>query len=86
MTDKNNIQIKNRKASFQYEFLDEYVAGIVLTGSEIKSIRNQKVSLQEAYCVILSGELWVQGMHISTYENAGYAQHDPTRRRKLINQ
>ncbi len=82
--DKNNIHIKNKKASFEYQFIDTYVAGMKLTGTEIKSVRNQNVSLQEAYCVIIGGEVFVKKMHISIYEQGGVYNHEPTRDRKLL--
>jgi SsrA-binding protein len=79
-----NIAIKNKRASFEYTFLDKYVAGIVLTGTEIKSVRAGKVSLQEAYCHFSGGELWVQGMHIATYAQGNIYNHVETRERKLL--
>ena len=80
----NNITIKNRKASFDYIFLDTYVAGIQLVGVEIKSIRNGRVNLSESYCVFQHGELFLMNTHISPYENAGYVKVDPLRERKLL--
>jgi len=80
----NNINIKNRKASFEYQFLDKYLAGIQLRGSEIKSIREGKVSLQEAYCTFVNEELFVKNMNISPYEQATHTNHDPKRDRKLL--
>ncbi|MCC5921131.1 MAG: SsrA-binding protein SmpB [Cyclobacteriaceae bacterium] len=79
-----NISIKNRKASFQYEFLDTYQAGIVLRGTEIKSIREGKVNLTDAYCYFKSNELFVSGMHISPYTQGGHYNHEATRTRKLL--
>lgn len=79
-----NVNIKNRKASFEYEFLDQYTAGMVLKGSEIKSIREGKASLQEAYCYFNKGDLYVKGMHIAPYEQANILNHDPLRDRKLL--
>lgn len=84
MKTKSNISIKNRKASFEYSFLDTYVAGIQLVGVEIKSIRNGRVNLSEAYCVFQQGELYLKNTHISPYENAGYVKVDPLRDRKLL--
>lgn len=78
-----NINIKNRKARFEYEFIDTFIAGLVLRGTEIKSIREGKASLQESYCAFYGDELWVQNMHISAYEEA-LMNHDPLRRRKLL--
>ncbi len=80
----NNITIKNRKASFDYIFLDTYVAGIQLVGVEIKSIRKGSVNLSEAYCVFQRGELYLKNVHISPYENAGFIKVDPLRDRKLL--
>ena len=84
MKTKSNISIKNRKASFEYSFLDTYVAGIQLVGVEIKSIRNGRVNMSEAYCVFQHGELYLKNTHISPYENAGYIKVDPLRDRKLL--
>ena len=69
---KSPVQIKNRKASFEYFFIEEYTAGIVLTGTEIKSIRAGKASLVDTYCSIIRGELWVKGMSISPYFYGSY--------------
>ena len=75
----------NRQARFEYSILESLEAGIALTGTEIKSVRAGKVNLREAYARIDDGEVWLVGMHISPYEQAGtYFQHDPTRRRKLL--
>ena len=74
----------NRKATHDYTILERYESGIVLSGTEIKSIRNYKVSLKEAYVRIFSNEIFVIGMSISDYENAGYASHEPTADRKLL--
>ncbi len=78
------VHIKNRKASFDYQFLDKYIAGLVLTGTEIKSIRQSKVTLSDAFCFFNEGELWVKQMHISPYENGTHYNHEPTRERKLL--
>ena len=78
------VMIKNRKASFEYIFLKEYEAGIQLTGSEIKSIRAGKVNLTDGFCSFLGGELFVRNMHISTYDQASYLNHEPLRNRKLL--
>jgi SsrA-binding protein len=79
-----NITIKNKRASFEYAFLDKYMAGMVLTGTEIKSVRAGKVSLQESYCYFSRGELWVKGMHIAAYEQGNIYNHVETRERKLL--
>jgi SsrA-binding protein len=84
MKTKSNICIKNRKASYEYSFLDTYVAGIQLVGVEIKSIRNGRVNLSESYCVFQQCELYLKNTHISPYENAGYVKVDPLRDRKLL--
>ncbi len=78
------IQIKNKKARFEYQLNDHFVAGLVLTGTEIKSIRLGKANLQDAYCVFERDELWVQGMHISPYEQGSHYNHEPRRKRKLL--
>lgn len=75
---------QNRRARHDYEFLAKFEAGIVLTGSEIKSVRGHKVQLQGAYARIKDGEVWLQDAHIAPYANAGYASHNPTRDRKLL--
>ena len=80
----NSINIKNRKARFEFEFLDTLIAGIMLTGSEIKSIREGKVSLQEGYCYFKKDALFIKGMNISPYEQATHYNHDPVRERKLL--
>lgn len=79
-----NISINNRKARFQYDFVEEYVAGIELLGSEIKSIRLSKVSINESYCYIHRGEVWIKGMHIGEYEFANIQNHDPLRLKRLL--
>ena len=81
---KSPVQIKNRKASFEYFFIEEFTAGIVLTGTEIKSIRAGKASLVDTYCVIIRGELWVKGMSVSPYFYGSYNNHEQKRDRKLL--
>lgn len=82
---KNRIQIRNKRASFDYEFLETYDAGIVLVGTEIKSIRAGKASLQDAYCYFSGKELYVRGMNIATYFWASaWSSHEPMRDRKLL--
>jgi len=78
------INIKNKKASFNYEFIDKYTAGIVLTGTEIKSIRDAKVNFSDAYCFFIEHELWLKGLHISEYSYGSYNNHIPKRDRKLL--
>ena len=81
---KSPVQIKNRKASFEYFFVETFTAGIVLTGTEIKSIRMGKASLVDTYCYIVNGEIWVKGMNISPYFYGSYANHEAKRERKLL--
>lgn len=81
---QKTINIKNKKASFEYYFLEEYAAGMVLTGTEIKSVREGKVSMADAYCFFNKGELYVKNLNISRYENGTYFNHDPLRERKLL--
>jgi SsrA-binding protein len=78
------VEIRNKKAAFSYFLGDEFTAGIQLLGSEIKSIRAGKASIQEAYCRFQDDGLYVYNMHIAEYANAGYAGHDPRRPRKLL--
>ncbi len=81
---KSTIQIKNRRASFDYEFLETYTAGIQLVGTEIKSIRAGKASLQDAYCFFVGDQLFVRGMNIALYHWGSWGQHEPVRDRKLL--
>ena len=81
---KSPVQIKNKKAAFEYFFIEELTAGIVLTGTEIKSIRLGKASLVDTYCTIIQGELWVKGMSISPYFYGSYNNHELKRDRKLL--
>ncbi len=78
------VQIRNKKASFEYFFTDTYTAGIVLTGTEIKSIRAGKASLVDSFCVVYKSELWVKGMNISPYFYGSYSNHEAKRDRKLL--
>jgi SsrA-binding protein len=80
----NNIKIKNKRASHEYFFLEKYIAGIVLTGTEIKSIRAGKASLADAYCTFEENELFIVGMHIAEYSYGTYNNHFPKRVRKLL--
>lgn len=84
MKKKSDIQIKNRRASFDYEFIETFQAGIVLTGTEIKSIRAGKASLVESYCYFSGNELYVKNMHVAEYWWGSWGQHDPKRDRKLL--
>lgn len=80
----SNIQIKNRRASFDYEILERYVAGIQLFGTEIKSIREGKAGLNDTYCIFVGNELWVKNMHIAAYRFGTYNNHEVQRERKLL--
>ena len=84
MSKNNVINIKNKRARFEYHLLDTFVAGIQLKGTEIKSIRNGKAGLAEAFCVIEKGEVYVRNMHIAEYSNASFYQHNPKADRKLL--
>ena len=79
-----SINIKNRKASFEYNFITTFIAGISLVGTEIKSIRNNKASISDAYCILIDNELYVKNLHIAEYENGGINNHEPKRDRKLL--
>ncbi|MBI2279066.1 MAG: SsrA-binding protein SmpB [Bacteroidetes bacterium] len=78
------ISIKNKKAKFEYEFLETFTAGIQLTGTEIKSIRAGKASIVEGYCFMKNGELFIKNMYIAEYEQGTYNNHEPKRDRKLL--
>jgi SsrA-binding protein len=80
----NKVEIKNRKASFEYQFIDTFTAGLVLKGTEMKSIRMGKANISEAHCYIHKGELFVKNMHISPYELGTHYNHEPLRERKLL--
>lgn len=78
------INIKNKRATFDYELVEIFTAGIVLTGTEIKSIRLGKASLVDTYCFFAQGEMWVRNMHIAEYFYGTYNNHDTRRERKLL--
>ncbi len=78
------MEIKNRSASYEYFIEDKFDAGMVLTGTEVKAIRDGRVSFNDSYCLMDRGELYVKGLHISPYEYGSYANHNPTRERKLL--
>ncbi|MGY6560671.1 MAG: SsrA-binding protein SmpB [Luteibaculaceae bacterium] len=78
------VNIKNKKASFEFHFIETFDAGMQLTGTEIKSIREGKASIAEAYCYVEKSEIFIKGMHITTYDKGGYNNHDPYRIRKLL--
>jgi SsrA-binding protein len=84
MKNENNINIKNKRASFEYSFIDTYTAGIQLTGTEIKSIREGKANINEAFCVFNHNELFVRNMHIAHYFNGTYNNVEEKRDRKLL--
>ena len=79
-----NINIKNRRASFDYIFTETFTAGLVLTGTEIKSIRQSKASLVDTYCTFINNELWVKNMHVAEYFYGSYNNHSARRDRKLL--
>ena len=78
------VNIKNKRATFDYELIDTYTAGIVLTGTEIKSIRQGKASLVDTFCYFVNGELWVKNMHVAEYFYGSYNNHNARRERKLL--
>lgn len=79
-----DVNIRNRQASYEYELLDKWIAGIVLTGTEIKSIREGKINLQDGYGYFNNGELFVKGVNISPYAQGTHYNHEATRERKLL--
>ena len=81
---EHRVEIRNKKASFDYEFLETFEAGIVLVGTEIKSIRMGKVSLVDSYCYFVGNELFVKGMNVAKYFWGSWGQHEPLRDRKLL--
>lgn len=81
---QKQINIQNKRARFEYVLLDKFVAGVVLSGTEIKSIRNGKASILEAYCVFDRGEVFIRNMHIAAYENGSFYNHSPKADRKLL--
>lgn len=78
------VNIKNKRAHFDYEISDTFTAGLVLTGTEIKSIRENRASLADSYCIVENGEVWVKGMHIAEYFYGTYNNHATRRDRKLL--
>ncbi|REJ80420.1 MAG: SsrA-binding protein SmpB [Bacteroidetes bacterium] len=81
---KQATVIKNRKASYEYALMQSFTAGIVLTGTEVKSIREGKANINDAYCILENGELWIKEMHISEFKQGSYNNHEPKRLRKLL--
>ncbi len=84
MKKQTNIELYNKKATFNYLLIDTYKAGIVLSGTEVKSIRDGKINLSDSYCFFKDGELWVKNLHISEYSFGTYNNHAPLRQRKLL--
>ena len=80
----SKVEIKNKKAKFEFEFIETFTAGIQLFGTEIKSIRNNKASISEAYAVMVKNELFIRNMYIADYENGGHFNHESKRDRKLL--
>ena len=80
----NTVNIENRKASFDYQFLETFTAGLVLKGTEIKSIREGKAGLSDSYCYFKNDELFIRNFHITEYADASFYNHDPLRERKLL--
>jgi SsrA-binding protein len=80
----SSVNINNKKAKYDYSLLDKYTCGIVLTGNEIKSIRNSNASLNNSYCEFESNELYVVNMHVDQYKNSSEPNYEPKRRRKLL--
>ena len=78
------INIKNRKLSHEYELIDKYISGLVLKGTEIKSIRNSKVNMSDSHCVFIERRTLIKNLHISEYGNGGYTNHLPKRDRKTF--
>jgi SsrA-binding protein len=81
---QKKIEIKNRRASFDYSFLEKYIAGLVLLGTEIKAIREGKAALVDSYCYFRNGELFIKNMNISEYKDGNVYNHEPNRERKLL--
>ena len=81
---EHRVEIRNKKASFDYQFLETFEAGIVLVGTEIKSIRMGKVSLVDSFCYFVGNELFVKGMNVAKYFWGSWGQHEPLRDRKLL--
>lgn len=81
---QNQVNIKNKRAKFEYHISDTYIAGIQFSGTEIKSVRKSKASILEAYCIFSNGEIWIRNMHITEYDNASFYNHKPRSDRKLL--
>jgi SsrA-binding protein len=81
---KNDINIRNKKATFEYHILEDFTAGIKLLGTEIKSIREGKANISDAFCTFINGELYVRNLHISEYSHGSFYNHEAKRDRKLL--
>ena len=81
---RKDVNILNKRASHDFEFIQKYVAGIVLTGTEIKSLRTGRASLVDAFCYMVNGDMWAKNIHIAEYEYGSYSNHNPKRDRKLL--
>src|SRR5688572_17586940 len=84
MSKEQKLSIRNKRAAFEYSFILTFTAGIMLTGTEVKSIREGKANLGDSYCILSNDELWMKNMHISEYKQGSYNNHDPKRMRKLL--
>ena len=84
MAEVNSVHIKNKRASFEFSFIDKYIAGMQLTGTEIKSVRESKVNITDGFCVFINGELWLRNTHIAEYTEGTHYNHEPKRDRKLL--
>jgi SsrA-binding protein len=80
----SKINIVNRRAAFNYFITESWEAGVMLTGTEVKAIRDGKANLTDSYCYFREEELWIKNLHISPYEHSSYSNHDPKRDRKLL--
>ena len=80
----SDINIKNKKATFEYHILEDFTAGIKLLGTEIKSIREGKANISDAFCTFINGELYVRNLHISEYSHGSFYNHEAKRDRKLL--
>jgi SsrA-binding protein len=81
---KSSIKITNKKASYEYAFLMQFKAGLVLTGTEVKSLRNGSANLTDAFCTVINDEVWIKNLHISEYKEGSYENHELKRQRKLL--
>ncbi|MBI5464085.1 MAG: SsrA-binding protein SmpB [Ignavibacteriales bacterium] len=81
---EHRVVVSNRKARHEYDILEKLEAGIALTGTEVKSLRAGNANLQDSYAMVVRGEVWLLGMHISPYERGSYLNHEPKRERKLL--